>query len=186
MKSDFNKGGVLVWPSEWPERDRLVDIIAFTLKDNHYHFVLQEIKEGGITKFMHKFGTGMTNRFNTRHKETGRLFQGSYKARRVDSDNYLKYLNVYVHIKNIFELYPGGIERVLYEFEDAYQFAIHYPYTSLGIYINNNQKIKEIISSDILNDEFADEQEFKKFARACVEHIFFEESSCGFNFPVEV
>ena len=28
LKSDFNKEGVLVWPSEWPERDRLVDIIA--------------------------------------------------------------------------------------------------------------------------------------------------------------
>jgi|SRR3989344_8940294 len=186
LKSDFNKEGVLVWPSEWPERDRLVDIIAFTIKDNHYHLVLQEIKEGGVAKFMHKFGTGITNRFNTRHKETGRLFQGAYKARRVGSDNYLKYLNVYLHIKNVFELYPGGIQKALDEFEDAYRFAVRYPYTSLGGYINNNSNTREIISSDLLNDEFADEQEFKKFARACIERISFEETSCGFHFPVEV
>ena len=111
LKSDFNNGRVLIWPSQWPARNKLVDILAFTLMDNHYHLVLQEIKEGGVAKFMQKLGTGATNRFNIRHKETGRLFQGAYKARRVGSDNYLKYLNVYLHIKNVFELYPGGMKK---------------------------------------------------------------------------
>lgn len=180
---DFNSGRVLIWPSLWPERNKLVDILAVTLMDNHYHLVLQEIKEGGIARFMHKFGTGTTNRFNTRHKETGRLFQGPYKARRVGSDNYLKYLNVYLHIKNVFELYPGGMKKALNEFEDAYKFATHYPYTSLGGYIHNESNMREIISSDLLDDEFANEHEFKEFARTCAEQIFFEEASCGLQFP---
>src|SRR3989344_7849747 len=122
LKIDFESGGKLIWPTQWPPRDTLVNILAFTLKDNYYHFILQEIKEGGIAKFMHKFGTGTTNRFNTRHKETGRLFQGPYKARVVDSDNYLKYLNLYVHVKNILEMYPGCMRRALLEFENAYEF----------------------------------------------------------------
>ena len=186
LKSDFNKGRVLVWPNEWPEQNKLVNIIALTLMENHYHLVLQEIKEGGVAKFMHKFGTGITNRFNTRHKETGRLFQGAYKARRVGSDNYLKYLNVYMHIKNVFELYPGGIQKALSEFENAYQFATHYPYTSLGGYINNEPNTQAIISKEMLKDEFANEHEFKEFARGCLEYLFFEESSGKFQFPVEI
>lgn len=183
LGSDFNSGKILTWPSEWPERNRLVDILALTLKDNHYHLVLQEIKEGGVAKFMQKFGTGITGRFNTRHKETGRLFQGSYKARRVGTDNYLKYLNVYLHIKNVFELYPGGIKKALKEFEGAYQFASHYPYTSLGGYVHNEPNIRKIISSNLLDDEFMDEREFKKFARECIEQISFDEKACGLQFP---
>ena len=186
LKSDFNNGRVLIWPSQWPARNKLVDILAFTLMDNHYHLVLQEIKEGGVAKFMQKLLTGATNRFNIRHKETGRLFQGAYKARRVGSDNYLKYLNVYLHIKNVFELYPGGMKKALREFEDAYQFATRYPYASLGGYVHNESNAREIISSNMLDDEFTDEREFKEFARACVEHIFFEETSCRLQFPEAV
>lgn len=183
LKSDFNNGEVLIWPSTWPARNKLVDILAFTLMDNHYHLVLQEIKEGGVAKFMQKFGTGITNRFNIRHQETGRLFQGAYKARRVGSDNYLKYLNVYLHIKNVFELYPGGIQKALREFEGAYRFATHYSYTSLGGYVHNEPNARAIISTEMLEDEFSDEREFKKFVRECIEHVSFKEDSGEFQFP---
>lgn len=183
LGSDFNDGRVLIWPNEWPRQNRLVDIIAFILKDNHYHLVLQEIKEGGVARFMHKFGTGITNRFNTRHKETGRLFQGAYKARRVEDDNYLKYLNVYLHIKNIFELYPGGNQKASREFEKAYQFAAQYPYASLCGYVHDEPNIRKIISSNLLDSEFSNEEEFKKFAQECIERISFEEKSCDLILP---
>lgn len=135
---------------------------------------------------MHKFGTGTTNRFNTRHKETGRLFQGSYKARLVDSDNYLKYLNVYIHIKNVLELYPGGIQKALREFEDAYEFATRYPYTSLGGYVHNEPNARMIISPEMLEGEFINQKEFKDFTRACAEHVFFKEDSCDFQFSSDI
>ncbi len=38
----------------------------------------------------------------------------------------------------------------------------------------------------MLKDEFANEHEFKEFARGCLEYLFFEESSGKFQFPVEI
>lgn len=105
LKSDFNSR--LIWPKTWQERKPIVKILAFSLLENHFHLLLREIKKGGITTFMRKLGTGMTNYYNSKYQDSGRLFQGAYKARLVDKDSYLKYLSVYIQFKNILDLYPG-------------------------------------------------------------------------------
>ena len=181
-KSDFYRK--MKWPSTWPARDPLVNILAFMLSENHYHLVLQEIKEGGVTSFMRKFGTGMTNRFNTRYKESGRLFQGAYKARRVDKDNYLQYLLVYVHIKNVFELYPGGLENALANFDDAYEFSLRYSYSSLGAYFSDKHIVAPIITTDTCKETFESKEKFKEFAKNCMDFVYFDEKKA--NLVVEV
>ncbi|MEK7134678.1 MAG: transposase [Patescibacteria group bacterium] len=183
-KSDFHNK--FERPAEWPERDPLVKVHGFTLMDNHYHLVLGEMKESGITRFMQKLGTGMTNRFNTRHKETGRLFQGAYKARRIDSDNYLEYLAVYVHVKNVFELYPGGLKNALTHFDDAFKFAVGYPYSSLGAYFSNDHVRTPIIAADIWQETFKNKSEFKEFARNCIEFVYFDDHTGTVNGGMEV
>lgn len=40
------------------KRDGLVEIICFCLMPNHHHLILKQSKEGGITQFMKKLGTG--------------------------------------------------------------------------------------------------------------------------------
>jgi len=178
-KSDFHNSGegLLKRLDHWPERDPLVEIIAFTLMDNHYHLVLKEIKEGGVTKFMRKLGTGMTNRFNTRYKEVGRLFQGAYKARRIDKDGYLQYLTVYIHIKNVFELFPGGFENALNNFDEAFEFAIQHPYSSLGGYFSDDHISASIIEKEMMEDIIKNEEEFREFARNCIDFVTFDEKT---------
>jgi len=104
-------------PKHWPNQKPLVIILAYCLMENHYHLLLKEIQKNGISRFMRKLGTGMTNYFNTKYKEVGTLFQGSYKARRVDKDMYLRDLSVYIQVKNPFELYPRGLQKAIEEFE---------------------------------------------------------------------
>ncbi len=183
LKLDFNTR--LVWPSDWPERKQLVNLHAFILKDNHFHLVLEETTDGGVTKFMQKLGTGMTNRFNTRHKETGRLFQGSYKARLIDDENYFRYLFVYLHIKNAFEMYPGGIGQALEHFDDAYDFAVQYPYSSLAHYmLKSNFNTGQLIADDgLFHAAFPDQYEIQKFAKDCLSSLAFDEQKC--LIPVE-
>ena len=174
-KSDFHSR--FERATEWPERNPLVKIHSFVLMNNHYHLILEETKEGGVTKFMRKFGTGMTNRFNTKYKETGRLFQGAYKARRVDKDNYLQYLLVYVHIKNVFELYSGGLKNALANFDDAYEFASRYPYSSLGAYFSNDHIANSIITTDMCGDTLKNKEAFKEFAKNCMDFVYFDENT---------
>lgn len=173
--------GGLVWPNEWEERVPLVDILSFTLMDNHFHLVLQEIIEGGVAEFMRKLSNSMTGYFNTKYEETGRLFQGPYKARRVDKDNYLQYLAVYIHIKNVFELYPGGPKNALANFNDAFEFACNYKYSSLGAYFSNQHIAAPIINTNMYRETFKSKKEFKKFAKNCMNFVYFDEMSGKIN-----
>jgi len=156
-------------PEIWPERKPLVKILNFSLSNNHYHLFLKEIRENGISLFMKRFGTSMAKYFNAIHKEEGRLFQGPYRMKRVEEEIYFKYLSVYIQVKNIFEMYPGGYEKAISEFDKAYDWAIKYPYGSLADYVGERNSL--IIDKDILGELFSSPKEYKEFARQCLEQI---------------
>lgn len=123
-----------LWPADWTPRDPLVRIHAFIAMPNHYHLVLEEVREGGVSLFMQKFGTGLTNRYNIRYDASGNLFQGKYKYTLVGKEQYLQQVGLYVQVKNAFELYPGGLEKACKEFKDAFDFACAYPFGSMSHY----------------------------------------------------
>lgn len=157
------------WPQSWPPRDPLVNIMAFALLENHFHLFLKEIKEDGVKTFMHRLGTGMASYFNTKYQEVGRLFQSSYKVRVVNEEIYLKYLSIYIQVKNIFEMYPQGLQVAVKEFDEAYEWAIKYPYCSLADYAGMRKS--SIIDKDILGELFPKPKEYKEFARQCITGI---------------
>lgn len=152
---------------EWPVREPLVKIICFTLMPNHVHLLLKEVRESGTSMFMKKLGQSMTNYFNLKYKTTGSIFQGAYKGRTVATDSYLRYLAVYIMVKNTFELFPGGLETSAKNFEGAWQFAVAYPFGSLGDYMA--QRNFPIIDKDILGEISKDPRNFKSFAREVIE-----------------
>ncbi|MCK4540512.1 transposase [Candidatus Parcubacteria bacterium] len=59
---------------------KFVEIIAYCLIPNHYHFLLKQSQNKGVEKFMHKVGTSYTNYFNKKYNRSGSLFQGTYKS----------------------------------------------------------------------------------------------------------
>ena len=61
----------------------LAAIVAFAFLPNHFHLLLKEINEGGISKFMQKVGTSYTMFFNEKYDRSGSLFQGRFKATEV-------------------------------------------------------------------------------------------------------
>ena len=79
---------------------KLVEFICYCLNPNHFHFILEQVSDRGIEKFMQRFGTGFTKYFNQKHKRDGSLFQGTYKAIHVDDNNYLLHLSAYVNLNN--------------------------------------------------------------------------------------
>jgi len=88
--------------SVWHKRDEtIVDIGAWCLMPNHFHILLHENIEGGVSKFMQKLMTAYTMYFNARNSRSGHLFQGRFKAEHVSSDPYLEYLFAYIHLNPI-------------------------------------------------------------------------------------
>ena len=124
-----------IWPEVLGVRKPIVSILGFTLMSNHFHLILKEIIEGGISSFLHKFTMGHSKFINAKYKESGNLFQGKFQSRTIETDEYLRRVSVYVMVKNTFELYPkGGLKGAIKDFEDAWKWAIQYPFSSLGDY----------------------------------------------------
>ncbi len=158
----------------WPERKPLVKIIFFCLMPNHFHLLLQEIQEGGIGKFMLRLGNGMTKSYNQKYKTTGSLFEGKYKDRVVEEDDYLRYLSAYIMLKNPFELYDGGMGKAFNEYDKAYEFAKNYKYCSLGDCFDERRF--PIIEQNFIEDLFENEDEFKRVAKDLLSGKYFIEN----------
>lgn len=121
-------------PEQWPAPKPYVSILAYCLMDNHFHLLIQEREEEGVGKFMQRLCTSMSSYFNTKYDESGTLFQGAYKARTVDKDDYLQHLAAYIMFKNTFERYPTGLGQAIKDFDSALLFAENYPFSSLRVF----------------------------------------------------
>lgn len=162
----FDLNTAFEWPINWQPRKPIVKIIAFILADNHFHILAKEISAGGISLFMKRLGNGITGYFNLKYQESGRLFQGSYRAKRVADDVYIRYLSVYIQVKNAFELFPGGLKAAAKNFDKAYEWASNFPFCSLGYYTKRNHL--PVVEDDILCEIFKSPMEYKKFAKECI------------------
>lgn len=151
------------WPTDWLEKDPLVKILCYSLPSNHFHLFLKEIREGGISKFMHKLGMGYANFFNLKYHEVGSIFQGPYKAKLVNEETYLKYLAVYIQVINVLELYPGGFEAALENFNEAMKFLDEYQFSSHLDYAGLRNSL--IIDKDILGEFFPTPGDYRKFVK---------------------
>lgn len=108
--------------------ETLVSIGAYCLMPNHFHILITPKTETGLGIFMNKLGTSYTMYFNKRNERTGSLFEGTYKAKHADTDNYLKYLYAYIHL-NPAKLQSGKDE------EEVFASLKDYPYSSLPVYL---------------------------------------------------
>ncbi len=149
-------------PLSWPEQKPLVEMIAFALVENHFHLLLRGLVEKSVPRFMQRIGIGMAKRFNERHRESGSLFQSGYRSKIIDSDDYLRYVSVYIQVKNAFDVHPKGYLWARDHFDEAYDWACSYPYTSLGDY--NRTFERPLVERAFLSSLYAP-SEYREFAR---------------------
>ncbi|SMN01081.1 hypothetical protein SPONN_2188 [uncultured Candidatus Thioglobus sp.] len=81
-------------------REKLVSIVAYCLLPNHYHLLLKQEVDNGISRFMQRLGTSYTVFFNKQEKRTGSLFQGKFKAKHLDGDFALPTVSAYVNLNH--------------------------------------------------------------------------------------
>lgn len=150
-------------PVDWPERDPLVRILAWTLMPNHFHLLIEEIREGGISKFMQRLCGSMSAHFNAKYHERGTIFQGSYRSRTISEDSHLRYLIFYIQVKNVLELYPGGLAQALKHFDKAWEWALLYRFSSLHSYVAREES--PITESGLIRALYSDSAAFKNEVR---------------------
>lgn len=150
-------------PADWPQREPLVRILAWTLLTNHFHLLVEEIRERGTSKFMQRLSGSMSAHFNAKYHERGTIFQGSYRSRTISEHAHLRYLVFYIQVKNVLELYPGGLIKALKNFDDAWGWALKYRFSSLGSYVVGEDS--PITESELIRELYPNTESFKNEAR---------------------
>lgn len=96
-----NKVSSVAQPPMIKQRELIIEILAFALMNNHFHLLVKQKKDNGISKFMHKLGTGYARYFNEKNKRKGSLFEGQFKVSEIKNDIHFKYLPHYIHLNPI-------------------------------------------------------------------------------------
>lgn len=149
-------------PSHWPPREKLVDILAYCLMDNHYHLLLYQREEDGIRSFIRRLNSSMANHFKDNYDESG-LLDTPYQSRLVEDQNYFDIVFFYINIKNPFERFPNGYRAAVKNFDAAYEHAAEYEFCSLPDYDSKNgwplvsrEVVKKFIDSENLKETAKD------------------------------
>lgn len=88
-------------PKEFSNLENLVEIVCYCLMPNHFHFLLKQVKENGISLFIGRLTNSYTRYFNIRHQRTGHLFQGPFKAVRIENNEQLIHVSRYIHLNPV-------------------------------------------------------------------------------------
>ncbi len=120
--SDFRRGVIKL--KKIDRQLELVQIFCYCLMPNHFHLLVKQLQDNGVSEFINKVSNSYTRYFNTKYKRVGSLFQGVFKAKLVETDEYLLQLSKYIH-RNPFPL-DGWEGRV-------------YSYSSYGYYLSGQK-----------------------------------------------
>lgn len=183
-RRDIIKAGEAILVGEAPpkkfiqrEHKQLVDLLELILIPNHYHSILEQKIEKGISIFMQKVGTAYTKYFNLKNQRSGRLFQGPFKAILVDNENYLLRLSRYLHLNALDIFQPDWREKGVKNWKEAMNFIANYPWSTAPDYLGvRNSKL---ITTKGLYNVFFDN--FSKKGKADYKKFLMEWSNERFN-----
>lgn len=118
---------------------KIVQLLAFCLMPNHVHFLIKEVEDGGISRYMSNFQNSYAKYFNLKNDRTGSLFQTRFKAVRIETDEQLLHVTRYIHLNPL----TSFIIRDISQLEN-------YLWTSFSIYLGK-QHLNCVETSFILN-----------------------------------
>ncbi|MBI5147561.1 MAG: transposase [Parcubacteria group bacterium] len=144
-----------------PPRKLLVELLIFCLMPNHIHLLMRQKREGGITEFMRKIGTGYTNYFNQKYNRSGVLFQGKYKLVRLASEPHFIHLPYYIHLNPLGLKFPGWRDEEIKNYKEAMKFLENYRWSSYLDYIGK-KNFPSITQREFLNEFFGGSEQYKK------------------------
>ncbi len=148
--------------SKIKQGEPLVDIGAYILMPNHFHLLLKERTEGGTSKFLHRVLTAYSIYFNHKYERNGTLWQGTFKAQHVDTDEYLKYLFSYIHLNLIKLIQSDWKEKGITDILKAKKYLNNYRYSSYLDYLSDDRYQSVILNKKAFPEYFSNGTNFKE------------------------
>lgn len=103
-----------------PKVKKLAGIICYTLMPTHFHILLRQTIDNGITDLLSKISNSYTKFFNTKYKRAGALFTGPFKAVRIEDDEQLLHVNRYIHLNPLIDFLTKDLR--LYDYSSYQEY----------------------------------------------------------------
>jgi len=87
---------LLNWVKDYTAKLQLA-MVAYCLMPNHYHFLVRQDGPNQAGLLPQKVFNHYSKAFNNRYDHAGTLFEGPYKADRIETDTHLLHLCRYIH-----------------------------------------------------------------------------------------
>ncbi len=130
--------------------EKLVSIMCYCLMPNHFHFLVRQEVDGGISKFISQFLNSYTRYFNTKNERVGPLFLNDFKNVLIESEEQLLHLSRYIHLN------PYSSE-VVKNLDGLYK----YEWSSLTEYAGGSEDY--ICDKEMIMSYFKTKESYKKF-----------------------
>lgn len=132
---------------------------------NHFHLLLKQNKDFGISRFTAQLQNGYAKYFNIKTKRFGAVFQSMYKAVRIEYNEHFIHVARYIHLNPL----TAGIV------ESSSELAT-YPYNSYGNYLHD--KTDSILDKTTILSMFKDMKSFQSHTldQAEYQRLLFVES----------
>lgn len=127
-------------------RENLVDLISYCFMPNHFHLLLKQLVDNGISHYLSKFANSYTRYFNTKNERSGPIFQGKFKAVLITSNEQLLHVSRYIHLNP----YSSGIVKTIEDLKN-------YPYSSLTKLSTSK------VESKLILDQFKNTDTYREF-----------------------
>ncbi len=154
----FRRGDILDFVNpDIRGRERIVDIHGWCIMGNHYHLLLSEVREGGISLFLRKLNVGYANYFNEKYKRSGTLFQGRTKKIHINADAYFLHILHYIHL-NPLDFLKGAESWRTLDIQDAKKALQHLEKYRWSSYLDycGKRNFPSIITKELFGDVFRD------------------------------
>jgi putative transposase len=138
-------------------RTPIVDIHGWCLMDNHYHLLLSDIVEGGITLFIRKLNIGYAKFFNEKYDREGTLFQGRTKKIHIANDAHFLHILHYIHL-NPLDTLEGAHEWRQQKVADSKMAQKHlqtYRWSSFNDYCGR-KNFPSLLTTSLFKEVFGD------------------------------
>lgn len=98
-----------------------IEILAFCLMPNHFHLVLRQTQDYGISKFLADFQNSYTKYFNAKNKRSGSLLNRQFKSVNIETGFQLSHIIRYA----ILNPFSSSIVK-------SPEIALSYPYSQIN------------------------------------------------------
>ncbi len=132
--------------------DSIVKYLTYKIMPTHYHLLVKILKDHQLSKYVNNFENSFSRYFNIKFDRKGPLWESSFKAVKINTDEQLLHVSRYLHLNAV----TAGLVK---KPED-------WKFSSYKDLITNKKFLKEIITDFSISDNI----QYKKFVENNIDY----------------